>query len=400
MKTNSKDKRMRKKIFSTAAMISLMIFYSACSDPKMPGSWIILDTGTPDAFYTVNFVNDKVGFINASTDRNYVPLGVDASVNANQSANSNANNNSGQKKENANINTTGKKKVDPLKSNDGFEVLQTTDGGDSWNQLPEQFKYRIRSVWFVDPQNGWALTIDRDLLRTTDGARTWTTQRKAGKIKLKLTANRRTPEIEQPEQIDRVHFVDVNYGWAWGGGRKDEYTQQPGIFLTTVDGGQNWNEIKYPFEQNIWNMFFLDAQRAWANTSEGGFYKTSDGGVTWTKYQTKTPELTFDSIFFVDENNGWVAGHSGKMAKTSDGGRTWKKMVYVKDEYKMRDLFFHDKDQGYAVGDKGAILYTSDGGESWAVVTPAGPVELRDLFFINKNTGWAVGLDGAILRHE
>lgn len=394
---------MRKKYLLATAIVSALFFHTACSNPKMPGSWVILDTGTPDAFYTVNFVNDKVGFINASTDRNYVPLGVDANPNANQNSNTNANanTNAAPKNENANANNSNsKKKLDPLKANDGFEVLQTTDGGETWNQLPEQFKYKIRSVWFVDPQTGWALTIDRDILRTTDGAKTWTTQRKAGKVKLKLKANRRAPETEQPEQIDRIHFIDANHGWAWGGGRKDDYTEQPGIFLTTVDGGQHWNEVKYPFEQNIWNIFFLDAQKAWANTAEGGFYKTTDGGLNWTKYQTKTPELTFDSIFFVDENNGWIAGHSGRMAKTGDGGKTWTKMVYVKDEYKMRDLFFSDKDHGYAVGDKGAILYTADGGENWAVVTPAGEVDLRDVFFINQTRGWVVGLDGALLRHE
>jgi photosystem II stability/assembly factor-like uncharacterized protein len=386
---------MRKKLFLTVAMLSSLIFYSACSQPKMPGNWVILDTGTPDALFSVNFVNDKVGFLNASTDRSYVPLGADANQNANQ----NINQNSQQKNDNS-ANSNGKKKVDPLKANDGFEVLQTTDGGETWNQLPEQFKYKIRSVWFIDQQNGWALTIDRDILRTTDGAKTWTTQRKAGKVKLKITANRRNPEVEQPEQIERLHFVDATHGWAWGGGVKNEYSQQPGIFLTTIDGGQNWNEITYPFEQNVFSAFFLDAQRAWVNTADGGFFKSTDGGVTWTKYQSKRPELTFDSIFFVDDNHGWVAGHSGKLAKTEDGGKTWTKMVDIRPEFKMRDLFFHDKDHGYAIGDKGAILYTPDGGESWAVVTPAGEVELRDVFFINQNTGWAVGLNGAILRHE
>lgn len=385
---------MRKRLISTAALVGLMMVSAACSKPSMPGQWIPLDTGTIDAFSSVNFVNDKVGFINAWTDRNYVPLGAEANLNAN--ANTNTNSNSTQPNANAN---SGKKKPDPLKANEGFEVLQTTDGGETWNQLPEQFKYRIRSVWFVDPQTGWALTIDRDILKTTDGAKTWTTQRKAGKVKLKLLGNRRTPETEQPEQIDRVHFVDADHGWAWGGGVKNEYSEQPGIFLTTIDGGQNWNEIKYPFEQNIWSIFFLNAQQAWANTAEGGFYKTDDGGLTWTKPAAKTPELTFDSIFFTDQINGWVAGHSGRMAKTEDGGRTWKKIFSVKDEYKIRDLHFSDKDHGYAVGDKGIILYTANGGESWVVVTPL-EAELRDVLFINQNNGWAVGLDGALLRHE
>src|ERR1051325_5511202 len=210
MKTNSKDGRMRKKFFSTMALCGSLIFTSACSQPKMPGNWVALDTGTGDAFFSANFVNDKVGFLMASTDRSYVPLGADANTNAN--GNTNANQDSQQKAANSNGNANGKKKVDPLKANDGFEVLQTTDGGDTWNQLPDQFKYKIRSVWFIDPQNGWALTIDRDILRTTDGAMSWTTQRKAGKVKMKLTANRRTPETEVPEQIDRIHFVDAAHG--------------------------------------------------------------------------------------------------------------------------------------------------------------------------------------------
>src|SRR5436190_6220351 len=104
---------MRKKLFSTVALVSLMIFYTACSKPSMPGSWVALDTGTADAFSSVNFVNDKVGFINAWTDRGYEPLGTDALANAN----TNANSNTAQK--NGNSNTGGKKKPDPLKANDG-----------------------------------------------------------------------------------------------------------------------------------------------------------------------------------------------------------------------------------------------------------------------------------------
>ena len=56
------------------------------------------------------------------------------------------------------------KNEDPLKANQGFEVLQTSDGGASWQPLRDQFKNKIRSVWFVDPQVGWALTIDRNIL--------------------------------------------------------------------------------------------------------------------------------------------------------------------------------------------------------------------------------------------
>ena len=386
---------MRKMRLSRLALVPVLLVFSSCST-KMPGEWRLLDTGTSDAFYSVNFVNDRVGYINAVADRSFYPLGDEANVNtnANQSVNSNQNAN------NSNAPKKGEKPVDPLKANEGFEVLRTTDGGDTWNQLPEQFKYKIRSVWFVDEQNGWALTIERDILRTTDGAKTWSLQRKAGKVQVKLVANRRQPVSEQPEQIDRVHFVDANHGWAWGGGRRDEYTEQPGIFLTTVDGGQNWSDIKYPFEQNVWGIFFLNARHGWANTPDGNFYRTSDGGLNWTKQETKMPEGKFDSIFFLDENNGWVATHSGRLAKTADGGKTWTKMWQIKDQYVMRDVYFTDANRGWAVGDKGLILYTDDGGKDWVFANPVGEVDYRDVFFLTKDRGWVVGLNGALLRHE
>jgi photosystem II stability/assembly factor-like uncharacterized protein len=369
--------------FLIATLASAVLLASACSAGKAPGKWSLLDTGTGDSFYSVNFVNEEIGWINGQTDRSSIV--IEENENSNKSA----------KKP-----KPGEKQEDPLKENQGFEVLQTTDGGHTWKQIPDQFKYKIRSVWFADSQSGWALTIDRDILRTSDGGASWSLQRKAGKVKMKLFGNRRQPELEQPEQLDRIYFIDSQRGWAWGGGRKDEYAKQPGVFLTTLDGGQNWNEIAFPFDQNVAEIFFLDTERAWASVMGGSFYKTTDGGLNWTKIQTKLPEDVFRAIFFIDENNGWVAGRSGRLAKTTDGGRTWMKMWKIKDEFKMRDIFFTDLSHGWAVGDDGAILYTPDGGETWLNASSPLPAQLIDVIFVSSRAGWVVGLGGAALRFE
>lgn len=366
-------------------LTAIVIFASACSRPKAPGEWALLDTGTGDAFFSVNFVNENVGWLNGNTDRGALPSEEESNTNGNKTA--------PPKK-------PGQKVEDPLKANQGFEVLQTTDGGQTWRQIPDQFKHKIRSVWFVDPQTGWALTIDRNILHTADGGATWALQRKAGTIKLKLTANRRNPEMDQPEQIEQLRFINGTHGWAWGGGRKDEYAEQPGIFLTTIDGGQNWNEVPYPFEQTASEIFFLDATRAWASVTDGSFYKTTDGGLNWTKIQTKLPEDVFRSIFFVSESNGWIVGRSGRLAKTTDGGRTWQKMWKIKDEFKMRDIFFTDSDSGWAVGENGTILYTPDSGDSWVDVSAPVAANLMDVVFTGEKSGWAVGLSGAVLKFE
>ena len=360
-----------------------VLLIASCSRLKSPGVWVAQDTGTGDSFFTVNFVNENVGWLNGVSGRSPEP----------PEENENSNKKPKPKK-------PGEKVEDPLKANQGFEVLQTTDGGQTWRQIPDQFKNKIRSVWFADPQHGWALSIDRDILATADGGASWSIQRKAGKIKLKLLGNRREPELEQPEQIDQIYFVDGLHGWAWGGGRKDEYAEQPGIMLTTVDGGQNWNQISYPFDQNTSTIFFLDADHAWASTMGASFYRTTDGGLNWTKVQTKLPEDVFQAIFFTSPSDGWVVGRSGRIAKTTDSGRTWRKMYEIKDEFKIRDIVFTDKDHGWAVGDAGAILYTPDAGESWIDIGAPVPARFMDLAFVNSRAGWAVGLSGAVLKFE
>lgn len=369
--------------------ISILVFgliatlaFAGCSS-KPPGSWLVVDTGTGDSFYSVNFVSDQIGWLNGQSGRNPEPE-------------ENADSNSNKKK----AAPAAKPKEDPLKANQGFEVLQTTDGGQTWKQIPDLFKNKIRSVWFVDPNEGWALTIDRDILHTTDGGVGWALQRKAGTVELKLSFNRREPVSKQPDQIDQLRFIDNKHGWAWGGGQKNENTDQPGIFLVTVDGGANWNDVGYPFDQNTSDVFFLDAQHAWASTFGSSFYSTSDGGLNWTKVQTRLPEDVFRSIFFTDANTGWVAGRSGRIAKTTDGGRTWRKMWEIRDEFKMRDIYFLDQKRGWAVGEDGAILYTPDAGESWLNVGAPIPARLMDLRFVDDRVGWTAGLSGAVLKFE
>jgi photosystem II stability/assembly factor-like uncharacterized protein len=366
----------------------------SCSSGKVPGTWNQLDTTTGDAFYSVNFVSDKIGWLNGQTDRTF--------ESPDENANANANSNRSTKPTSSSNKAANKnaQKEDPLKANQGFEVLHTTDGGNTWAEIPDMFKNKIRSVWFVDPSSGWALTIDRDILHTTDGGASWSLQRKAGTVKLKLIGNRREPEMDQPEQIDRIHFLDANHGWAWGGGRKDEYSEQPGILLATVNGGTNWNQVPYPFQQSVSTIFFRNAQKAWASTMDGGFYKTVDGALNWTRIQSKLPELVFNSIYFLDDDNGWVVGRSGRMAKTADGGRTWRKMVEIKDQFVMRSITFSDKNRGWAVGDNGAILYTPDAGDTWLSLDSPVTSKLTDIIFINDHMGWAAGLAGVVLEYR
>src|SRR5215470_10338486 len=164
---------MKKTRLLLIPMAAAVIFSFACSNSKPAGTWVVVDTGRSSTFYNANFVNENVGWLNGQNGGSYQPPEGEGNTNANKNAPS--------KK-------PGEKVEDPLKANQGFEVMQTTDGGQTWRPIPDQFKNKIRSVWFIDPQQGWALTIDRNILRTNDGGQTWTLQRKAGTVKVKNSA--------------------------------------------------------------------------------------------------------------------------------------------------------------------------------------------------------------------
>lgn len=125
-----------------------------------------------------------------------------------------------------------------------------------------------------------------------------------------------------------------------------------------------------------------------------GMYKSSDAGKTWRYIGLKDTHTTSDIV--VDPRNPAVVyvaslGHvfvpnsEGGVYKTSDGGRTWKKVLFVNDETGAIDLAMDPKDPRvlYAAmwqvrrtpwkltsGGPGSGLYkTTDGGAHWVNIT-------------------------------
>jgi photosystem II stability/assembly factor-like uncharacterized protein len=396
---------MLKTRFLLSLFISAMFFIAACSSSQAPGKWTVIK---PDNSYdsqvhenlsntlilSANFVNENAGWINGWRGQ------YDKSGSANANTNRSANTNRGAKPK-----KDEEPKIMPSLPNDGYIVLQTSDGGVTWNEMPGLVENKIRSVWFVDPSRGWAITTDRNIVSTSDGGATWAIQREARTTKATIYMNQR----DVPEQIEHIRFADNQHGWAWGGGKKEEAERDgrkittsyfPGIFLVTLDGGQNWAEVPYPFEREVVKSFFLNFRYGWANIGGGSFYKTADGGLNWTKIDTKLPQIVLRSIFFIDENNGWVVDGDGRMAKTTDGGATWRKLWEVRDEFKIHDIYFTADGRGWAAGENGVLLYTTDGETRWLLAERPVASKLTTIAFTDANHGWAVGSDGVMLRYE
>ena len=270
----------------------------------------------------------------------------------------------------------------------GFDgnILKTTDGGENWNQT---FRDRQMSdVCFIDENIGW-IVGDETILYTTDGGNNWNEQ----------TAPWHTGQIKS------VHFIDVENGWSvgwfdpilkttdggqnWKASTSEQYSLRDVVFLNEDYGwacGETWIEDSLQHSKEF-----------------GQIIRTTNGGAHWDEY--KLEGCSFNSIHFVDTNIGWVTGtnltdYTSILLKTIDGGITWRTITV--DESNLFKIFFINKNIGWVTTgfESGKILHSIDGGENWSEQFSSyrSFSTLSAIKFINEKTGWAVGSYGTILK--
>jgi photosystem II stability/assembly factor-like uncharacterized protein len=103
----------------------------------------------------------------------------------------------------------------------------------------------------------------------------------------------------------------------------NDSTRHRSLLYVTVDGGETWQIRPDPGG----SLLFLTVNTGWALSRD--IYKTTDGGLTWTKIKS----VSWDGQFsFVDQLNGWAVARSDSeiaLVHTSDGGRTWEELKPV-----------------------------------------------------------------------
>lgn len=244
-------------------------------------------------------------------------------------------------------------------------ALKTTDRGLTWNQLYLGIAHDLKAVSFVTPQVGWVAyntppanplsgNGQGELRRTLDGGQTWSTQligeadavdmtdahffsptqgyvfyyyTYAGynrPARLRVTGNGGLSwtSVNIPAATKAVQLVTPTVGYLTG----------LGSVLKTTDGGQTFTDVTPPGAMGVElsKISFVDPLHGWVASIFGGstpnFYRTTDGGATWTAMRVLGPTVSFYvpvyNLAFADDLHG-VAGEY----VTADGGQTDRKSV-------------------------------------------------------------------------
>jgi len=184
-----------------------------------------------------------------------------------------------------------------------------------------------------------------------------------------------------------IHFIGPDTGLAC--------TTNGGVYRTT-NGGSTWGYNSTGQGNGLNAVFFLNPNIAWAVGGSGTILKSNNGGVNWT-IQTSGTSNTLNDVYFLDASTGYAVGILGTALQTTDGGSTWNALS-TGSGATFQSVYFVDMNTGFICGAGGTILKTTNGGASWSALSSGTSQGLNDIHFVDSNTGYAVGFNGTILK--
>ncbi len=154
---------------------------------------------------------------------------------------------------------------------DGGIIINSSDYGTSWNYQTSNTSSNLNSIFFLDSLNGFSgggywnsYSFGSTFLRTTNGGKNWE------KI-----------EVATKSTINKISFINKEVGFMCGGIPYMISADTNAVFLKTTDGGLTWNGKSFN-RSDFTSLYFVNENVGYL-TSEGSYYfKTSDGGDTWT----------------------------------------------------------------------------------------------------------------------
>jgi len=258
-------------------------------------------------------------------------------------------------------------------------MLSFAQRASEWESLVSPIDETLRKLYFIDENNGWAVSLGGKIIHTTNAGINWEVQ----------NSTVTTPIVD-------IFFVNKNLGWALTFPAVQPFGTS---ILTTTNGGTDWIKDSVFFENEImYTVFFMNERVGFLGGN--GVKKTTDGGITWLNSFIEpggVSTLPINKFSFYSNTFGYACGGrvdvAGVIWRTTDGGNNWSSIGLSPDQ--IFDVYVVDSLNAISLSGDPELLYplglikTSDAGLSWTFnELPMFGLSFA-LDFLNQNKGWS-----------
>lgn len=256
-------------------------------------------------------------------------------------------------------------------------LLKTVNGGRDWTSIAPENGW-FNEVAFADPNNGYAAGRGGAIFITRDGGTTWERCEFPG-------SKPAATSILGVEILSASHVVFV--------GKVFTPREEPFI-LTTQDAGMSWTHFEPAIEGGLLDVSFApDDPSIGLAVGFGGFFRTTDGGLTWTPVPATGGGVP-QAVEMLDADSALVGDFWGQVFRTDDGGTTWLAGTRLESAIKALDS---QEGRVFVAGWKGLLAWSDDEGATWRrEAVPSG--NLIGLHARTKDAAYAVGAAGRFVR--
>ncbi len=288
-------------------------------------------------------------------------------------------------------------------SNDKL-FAKSLDGGSTWSSSTIITTGNTGAIATIEGRSATtayaaiAPNVDNGgIYKTTDGGLTWAKQTTAS-----FSSAGSFPAF--------VTFFNDNDGVCVGDPTAGGYLE----IYTTNNGGSLWTRVASASippvlsgEYTYTTIFKKNGNTVWFGTTHGRMYKSADKGLTWTVAQTPADDFggfysTTASFDFKDQSNGVIITSDHDFFRTTDGGTTWttevpqgpfrnQRLCYVPGTANTYISIGADQTTSIA-----GCAVTNDGGLTWGLVDEP-LMALNAIAFFSPTVGLAGGFTTSAL---